>query len=43
VGEFLPREKGMWLVDKDGQRPLEHPRVDPFWSAIDEAIRRGLS
>ncbi len=43
VGEFLPKEKGMWIVEGGEQKPLEHPMVDPFWSAIDEALRRGLS
>ncbi|MEO0170536.1 MAG: AIR synthase-related protein [candidate division WOR-3 bacterium] len=43
VGEFIPRERGMWVVESGEQKPLEHPRVDPFWSAIDEALKRGLS
>ncbi len=43
VGEFLPKDKGMWVVENGTQRPLEHPRVDPFWSAIDRALREGLS
>ncbi len=43
VGEFIPKDKGKWIIEKGVQKPLEHPRVDPFWSAINEALNRGLS
>ena len=38
VGELIPKEKGMMLVEKGRERPLEHPRVDPFWKAFYEAL-----
>jgi hydrogenase expression/formation protein HypE len=34
IGEILPREKGMVLVDKGTKTELRHPRVDPFWGAF---------
>ena len=40
VGELLPKEKGMVLVEDGKERPLEHPRVDPFWKAFYEALGR---
>ena len=39
VGEVIPEEKGILLVEGDRQRHLEHPRVDPFWMAFDKALR----
>jgi len=38
VGELLPLEKGMVLVERRKERPLEHPRVDPFWKAFYDAL-----
>jgi hydrogenase maturation factor len=40
VGELLPPEKGMVLVENGRERPLEHPRVDPFWKAFYDALGR---
>jgi len=40
VGELIPKEKGMMLVEKGRERPLEHPRVDPFWKAFYDALGR---
>lgn len=40
VGELLPKEKGMTLVEGGKERPLEHPRVDPFWKAFYDALGR---
>lgn len=37
VGEVLPAEAGI-RVSEDGQeRPLAHPKVDPFWAAFGKA------
>jgi len=34
VGETLPEEEGVTLVEEGRDRPLDHPRVDPFWEAF---------
>lgn len=38
VGEVIPESKGIRLVEQGRERPLEHPRVDPFWPAFARAI-----
>jgi hydrogenase maturation factor len=42
IGEILPREDGFWMVAGGKRRPLDHPRVDPFWSAMQRAMESGL-
>jgi hydrogenase expression/formation protein HypE len=39
VGEVIPEEKGILLVEGKQEKRLEHPRVDPFWSAFEKALR----
>lgn len=39
VGEVVPEERGILLVDGARERHLEHPRVDPFWMAFDRTLR----
>lgn len=39
VGEVIPEERGILLVEGGRERRLEHPRVDPFWSAFEKALR----
>jgi hydrogenase maturation factor len=34
VGEVTERAAGRILVTEDGQRPLTHPGLDPFWGAF---------
>jgi hydrogenase expression/formation protein HypE len=34
VGEVTEPSAGVVLVEPDGQRPLEHPGLDPFWGAF---------
>jgi hydrogenase expression/formation protein HypE len=34
VGEVTPPERGMVLMVKGEERPLEHPGLDPFWGAF---------
>jgi len=34
VGEVVGQRKGIKLVEKGIERTLEHPRVDPFWTAF---------
>jgi hydrogenase expression/formation protein HypE len=38
IGEFLPAERGMVRVTPQGDRPLVHPGVDPFWAAFARAL-----
>jgi hydrogenase maturation factor len=38
VGEMRPAEAGITVVAGGRERPLEHPRVDPFWAAFGKAI-----
>jgi len=39
VGEVIPEEKGILLIEGNREKHLEHPRVDPFWIAFDRALR----
>lgn len=41
VGEVVPRERGIRLVEHGQERPLAHPRVDPFWAAYAAALAAG--
>ncbi len=41
VGEVIPRNKGIVLVEAGKERLLEHPRVDPFWPAFARALKEG--
>jgi hydrogenase maturation factor len=34
VGEVTEASAGVVLVTPDGERPLEHPGLDPFWGAF---------
>jgi hydrogenase expression/formation protein HypE len=38
VGDVIPEKKGILLVEKNRERHLEHPRVDPFWIAFNKAL-----
>ena len=38
VGEVIPESKGIVLAEQGRERPLEHPRVDPFWPAFARAL-----
>jgi hydrogenase maturation factor len=42
VGEMLKKEEGFWIEEEGKKKPLTHPRVDPFWSAIKRAFEEGL-
>ncbi len=39
VGELTPPEQGMVVTEGGVARPLEHPRVDPFWRAFYDALK----
>jgi hydrogenase maturation factor len=34
VGDVTDRSEGRVVVDVDGEHPLEHPGLDPFWGAF---------
>jgi hydrogenase maturation factor len=37
VGEVVAEKRGIRLIEGGKERPLEHPRVDPFWAAFGKA------
>lgn len=40
VGECRPPEDGLVVREGGVERPLRHPRIDPFWAAFQEAWER---
>lgn len=42
IGRLTRREEGYWMIADGKRTPLDHPRVDPFWKAIAEAMQAGL-
>jgi hydrogenase maturation factor len=40
VGELTAAKHGIQVRDEDGEKPLDHPRVDPFWHAFYSALER---
>jgi hydrogenase expression/formation protein HypE len=40
VGELLAQEHGILLREAGKEKPLEHPRVDPFWHAFYKALQK---
>ena len=40
VGELIPAKYGITLREGSDEKPLEHPRVDPFWHAFYRALQR---
>lgn len=41
IGEVTPAGGGIQVVEHGRERPLEHPRVDPFWNAFGAALTEG--
>ncbi len=39
VGEVVPPEEGISLHEAGAKKPLEHPRVDPFWEAFGRQLQ----
>ena len=39
VGEIVDSTQGIILIEEGKERKLEHPRVDPFWSAFYQALK----
>jgi len=42
VGEVIPESKGIILVQQGREKPLRHPRIDPFWQAFARALEEGI-
>jgi hydrogenase maturation factor len=42
IGEMVTADRGMVRLSDHGERPLVHPRVDPFWAAYGRALEAGL-
>lgn len=40
VGDVVREDRGILLIEDHRERPLEHPRVDPFWMAFDRALKQ---
>jgi hydrogenase expression/formation protein HypE len=40
VGQLLPPERGVVVVDDGGEHPLAHPEIDPFWGRFEEYLGR---
>lgn len=36
IGEVVPEDKGMKIIDKGKERDLKHPKVDPYWKLAAE-------
>jgi len=41
VGTVVKKEKGIMIVENGKETKLEHPRIDPFWSAFAEEMKKG--
>jgi len=39
-GEVTPESDGMHLIESGEKRPLEHPKVDPFWIRFEEYLKK---
>jgi hydrogenase expression/formation protein HypE len=40
VGELIAARHGILLREEGEEKPLEHPRVDPFWHAFHQVLQR---
>ncbi len=40
VGTVVKKEKGIMIVENGVETKLEHPRIDPFWSAFVEEMKK---
>lgn len=43
IGRLVEKERGFNIIESGKQHALVHPRVDPFWNAMKEAMEKGLS
>lgn len=40
VGELIDPRYGMILIEENKEKKLEHPKVDPFWKAFYDALKK---
>jgi hydrogenase maturation factor len=40
VGELTDPRTGVRVIDEEGEHPLEHPKVDPFWIRFEEYLKK---
>ena len=40
VGEAVPADEGIHIIDGDTEYKLEHPRIDPFWGKFEEYLKK---
>ncbi len=40
VGEAVPANKGINIIDGVAKYKLEHPRIDPFWGKFEEYLKK---
>lgn len=40
IGEILPKDKGIIIVEENKEYKLEHPRIDPFWIRFEEYLKK---
>jgi len=40
AGELTPADAGMKVIENNREREFEHPRVDPFWNAFYQALKK---
>jgi hydrogenase expression/formation protein HypE len=38
IGRFVSKSDGITTIRDGNREPLEHPRVDPYWKALDKAM-----
>ena len=42
IGTVLAKDEGFWIIEEGKKTALEHPRVDPFWQAMKQAMDDNL-
>jgi hydrogenase maturation factor len=40
VGDVVKKEQGITVSEKGAEKKLEHPRIDPFWTAFEKELGR---
>jgi hydrogenase expression/formation protein HypE len=43
IGRLVDKNRGFHIIEGGKRKPLAHPRVDPFWNAMKEAMEKGLA
>lgn len=40
AGEVVSQKHGIYVVEKDREYKLEHPKIDPFWGKFEEYLKK---